>query len=235
MIVNSKNVQLCQLQSLFFCTTDVKECSDGSFVSRNPDNDCAFDPCPPCSLKYEIGNCEALIPRFYYDASTGECEEFKYGGCGGNENNFETEMECAVACKEPKACTKDAKLCPSGIALGRDPYNNCEFPDCVCGGFENCRSYFDGCKKCKCNADGTETCVENDKLKRLCKNGNGRRKMESKCLRCEKGYSVNSDGKCQEDVVKPVDPVLCTQDVKECPDGSSVGRVAPNCEFGPCP
>lgn len=30
-------------------------------------------------------------------------------------------------------------------------------------------------------------------------------------------------------------PVACTMDAKMCPDGSYVGRVAPNCEFAPCP
>lgn len=29
--------------------------------------------------------------------------------------------------------------------------------------------------------------------------------------------------------------VFCTQDVKECPDGSYVSRVPPTCEFAPCP
>lgn len=29
--------------------------------------------------------------------------------------------------------------------------------------------------------------------------------------------------------------VACTMDAKLCPDGSFVGRVAPNCEFSPCP
>lgn len=27
----------------------------------------------------------------------------------------------------------------------------------------------------------------------------------------------------------------CTQEAKVCPDGSSVGRTGPNCEFAPCP
>lgn len=30
-------------------------------------------------------------------------------------------------------------------------------------------------------------------------------------------------------------PVACTEEAKLCPDGSSVGRVGPNCEFAPCP
>jgi hypothetical protein len=30
-------------------------------------------------------------------------------------------------------------------------------------------------------------------------------------------------------------PIACTQEAKLCPDGSAVGRVAPNCDFAPCP
>lgn len=30
-------------------------------------------------------------------------------------------------------------------------------------------------------------------------------------------------------------PVVCTQDAQQCPDGSYVNRVPPNCEFAPCP
>lgn len=33
----------------------------------------------------------------------------------------------------------------------------------------------------------------------------------------------------------PTQPVACTMEVKECPDGSSVGRIAPSCNFAPCP
>lgn len=31
------------------------------------------------------------------------------------------------------------------------------------------------------------------------------------------------------------EPRACTQEAKLCPDGSSVGRIGPNCEFAPCP
>jgi hypothetical protein len=30
-------------------------------------------------------------------------------------------------------------------------------------------------------------------------------------------------------------PAACTQEAKLCPDGTSVGRTGPNCEFAPCP
>jgi len=45
----------------------------------------------------------------------------------------------------------------------------------------------------------------------------------------------------QEVTVNPVvpgrndDSIFCTADAKQCPDGSYVGRVAPSCEFAPCP
>src|SRR3989338_3917934 len=31
------------------------------------------------------------------------------------------------------------------------------------------------------------------------------------------------------------EPVFCTQEAKQCPDGSYVGRTGPKCEFNPCP
>ena len=33
----------------------------------------------------------------------------------------------------------------------------------------------------------------------------------------------------------PTEEVACTMDAKICPDGASVGRVPPNCEFEACP
>jgi hypothetical protein len=34
--------------------------------------------------------------------------------------------------------------------------------------------------------------------------------------------------------VKPENPIMCTQEAKQCPDGSYVSRTGPNCEFTPC-
>lgn len=34
---------------------------------------------------------------------------------------------------------------------------------------------------------------------------------------------------------KPIRQIACTQEAKQCPDGSYVGRTGPNCEFAPCP
>ena len=51
-----------------------------------------------CNQKFETGDCRALFTRFYYNPETGDCEEFVYGGCGGNRNNFKTIKECRHKC-----------------------------------------------------------------------------------------------------------------------------------------
>lgn len=39
----------------------------------------------------------------------------------------------------------------------------------------------------------------------------------------------------QTTIPSPTIEVYCTMDAKMCPDGSSVGRIGPNCEFAACP
>ena len=51
-----------------------------------------------CLLPPEPGVCEAYIPSYFYNATSGQCEEFVYGGCGGNENRFESFTECMRNC-----------------------------------------------------------------------------------------------------------------------------------------
>jgi len=43
-----------------------------------------------CSGPAEPGPCRASIAMYYYNMSTGQCEEFVYGGCEGNANRYET-------------------------------------------------------------------------------------------------------------------------------------------------
>jgi hypothetical protein len=44
-----------------------------------------------------------------------------------------------------------------------------------------------------------------------------------------------ANSKAFEVPVKFSGTTACTQEAKLCPDGSSVGRTGPNCEFAPCP
>ncbi|XP_023338357.1 uncharacterized protein LOC111709022 [Eurytemora carolleeae] len=66
------------------------------------DND-EFDELPEleldvCNQTRSVGNCRASISRWYFDPQSSLCTEFLYGGCGGNQNNFESLEECNFRC-----------------------------------------------------------------------------------------------------------------------------------------
>ena len=65
-----------------------------------PDFVQCLDPEEVCALKPEVGPCEALFRKFFYNATTDQCELFIYGGCGGNDNRFDTRSECISECGE---------------------------------------------------------------------------------------------------------------------------------------
>uniref|UniRef100_A0A670KAA3 BPTI/Kunitz inhibitor domain-containing protein n=1 Tax=Podarcis muralis TaxID=64176 RepID=A0A670KAA3_PODMU len=54
-----------------------------------------------CEQPKQTGLCKAMFPRYYYDVWDKKCTHFIYGGCGGNENNFISYLECYVACENP--------------------------------------------------------------------------------------------------------------------------------------
>lgn len=56
---------------------------------------------PICNLSINRGGCQAKLRRFYFDSSDETCKLFVFGGCQGNENNFETMEECVINCGGP--------------------------------------------------------------------------------------------------------------------------------------
>ncbi|KAG5314845.1 VKT1A inhibitor, partial [Acromyrmex insinuator] len=56
-------------------------------------------PSSICLLPINSGPCIANILRYAYNSASGQCEQFVYGGCDGNANNFKTMSECELACK----------------------------------------------------------------------------------------------------------------------------------------
>lgn len=45
-----------------------------------------------------VGRCRASIRRWWYNATGGSCQQFVYGGCGGNDNNYLSKEECFEKC-----------------------------------------------------------------------------------------------------------------------------------------
>ncbi|CAG9537699.1 unnamed protein product [Cercopithifilaria johnstoni] len=66
-----------------------------------------------CVLPPDAGICRDYIPRWFYNSQTGKCEQFSYGSCGGNSNNFLDRQACEAKCSRddsiksqlPERCT----------------------------------------------------------------------------------------------------------------------------------
>ena len=51
-----------------------------------------------CKLPPLVGPCRMAVPRWYFNNNTGQCTQFTFGGCDGNENNFNKKEECEKRC-----------------------------------------------------------------------------------------------------------------------------------------
>ncbi|XP_059377127.1 kunitz-type protease inhibitor 1a [Carassius carassius] len=80
-----------------------------------------------CLVPKKEGPCRGSFPRWHYNAATEKCEQFKFGGCKPNRNNYLVLNECMNACDKVSASAKP----PSG-RLGPVP-DNSEICDVVCG------------------------------------------------------------------------------------------------------
>ncbi|KIH49899.1 Kunitz/Bovine pancreatic trypsin inhibitor domain protein, partial [Ancylostoma duodenale] len=51
-----------------------------------------------CSHPIDNGPCRARIQRVAFNSKTGRCDDFDWGGCRPNGNNFEDKEQCEKAC-----------------------------------------------------------------------------------------------------------------------------------------
>ncbi|NXY88702.1 SPIT1 inhibitor, partial [Alcedo cyanopectus] len=102
-----------------------------------------------CLTPKKVGWCRGSFPRWFYNPSLQQCEEFTFGGCKPNKNNYLREEECKLACKNVRG-ESISKISPFFlIGLGLFlllpfVYTFSERKHDLCNG--NCHSPFFRCK-----------------------------------------------------------------------------------------
>jgi len=93
-----------------------------------------------CFQDKVVGQCKAAFPRFYYDVNTNTCKSFLYGGCDGNDNNFEKQSECESLCVNPplsSSARSNPDPTPTSMFSSRsgvsDSSQSSLDSDCLCG------------------------------------------------------------------------------------------------------
>ncbi|KAJ0177122.1 hypothetical protein K1T71_007131 [Dendrolimus kikuchii] len=70
-----------------------RHCKGAAHVTLKNSNKLTF-----CELQSDAGDCIGFFRRYYYDVNKDTCNVFMYGGCGGNQNRFETRRKCLRYC-----------------------------------------------------------------------------------------------------------------------------------------
>merc|ERR1719158_894091 len=121
---------------------------------RIPRQETRLRPTPKneiCKLAMDAGPCFALMPRFYFNFATRRCEEFLYGGCKGNANNFKTMQECISGCGKHPRSAPSPPLPP--------PLPQCKFGNNSYNIGDIVRLDGDNCKSCICSSPPDLTCT----------------------------------------------------------------------------
>ena len=91
-----KDKNFCMLTLLMvccvFCVPGVHGANhaEGN-IDKAGAHDCRSDP--------QRGECQKFTPHWFYNETSKRCEQFWYGGCGGNGNNYKTQEECERHCR----------------------------------------------------------------------------------------------------------------------------------------
>ncbi len=115
-------------------TPDAGTPGDGSSDAVSDDATRPDAAVPTCALPKVVGPCTAAIPRWWFDAVTGRCQPFVYGGCGGNGNNFVAPVDCAKACAPGVADPCKIIGCPAGEKCLYDALTPVCVAPCLDGG-----------------------------------------------------------------------------------------------------
>ena len=161
--------------------------------------------------------------------------------------------------QEQVVCTQEARECPDGSFVGRSG-PNCEFAACpesatarlACGFLDGKQVDCPAGQMCatfdQISSEPTIRCLPNNFCDTACATDEECVVAESWPLQIHCVKKENTEGlikpiklapgsyQGRADGSEPTNPQsICMQDAKVCPDGSTVERSGPNCEFAPCP
>lgn len=127
-----------------------------------PEQSALFCLAPP-----KVGPCRASFTRWRYDAVSGICKNFTYGGCKGNNNNYLSKEACEQACRGVTASSERSGGLPVSEVCGSE----CQPGQLLCDG--TCCLHksleCDGVTQCKDGADEQLCGPLNETFNRLLK------------------------------------------------------------------
>ncbi|KAL7380455.1 hypothetical protein ABVT39_018186 [Epinephelus coioides] len=77
-----------------------------------------------CMAPKKVGPCRGSFPRWHYNAASEECQQFMFGGCRENLNNYLSEDECTKACYGSEKTSKSGR----GISVTPSQVPRCDTP-----------------------------------------------------------------------------------------------------------
>ncbi|XP_013413857.1 putative Kunitz-type serine protease inhibitor [Lingula anatina] len=98
---------------------------------------CVTSPCPQpkplcvdvCREPKVVGHCRGYYTKYYFNSESNTCEEFIYGGCGGNGNNFGSLQDCQSACARSSGeVTQQSQQADSSCPVPRQVFRLCGSP-----------------------------------------------------------------------------------------------------------
>ncbi|GMT23765.1 hypothetical protein PFISCL1PPCAC_15062, partial [Pristionchus fissidentatus] len=82
------------------CTPDDGLCPSTHYclASNRSPGVCCPEKNYVCKMHVDEGSCSKNVNRFHFNPLLRECRPFVFGGCEGNMNNFESELQCQRFC-----------------------------------------------------------------------------------------------------------------------------------------
>ncbi|KAF7691327.1 tissue factor pathway inhibitor 2 [Silurus meridionalis] len=81
-----------------------------------------------CRLPKNEGLCFGISRRYFFNMTSMKCEVFSYGGCGGNNNNFQEFSSCMEYCSPqtsmPVICQGDSDKGTGSASIPRFYYDS---------------------------------------------------------------------------------------------------------------